>query len=411
MPDITQIIHPGGKVKGTIILPGSKSESNRALIMQALSKGKVKLTGLSAARDTQTLVSLLNSSEKVADVGDAGTTMRFLTAFFSTGNVSKILTGSERMCERPVFPLVNALKDLGFKINYLGKEGFPPIEIIPVDLSQLKNEVSIRGDISSQFISALLMIAPVLPGGLSLKIEGETASRPYIEMTLKMLEAAGIISAWEGNRINIIRQEYKPCIFSIEPDWSAASYWYSIAALSEEAEIVLQGLKENSLQGDRIIAELMEGLGVSTRYTEAGILLKKVPRRNTAVRIDFSSCPDLCQTMAVVCAALNITMEFTGVKSLRIKETDRLAALRNELSGFNMDLIQKAEDLFVLEGTYKHSGNPVKTYEDHRMAMAFAPLALKGKLRVENPEVTVKSYPGFWEELVKAGFSITPEIQ
>jgi 3-phosphoshikimate 1-carboxyvinyltransferase len=401
-----QIEFGGGEIVGQVNLPSSKSESNRALIIQALSGGLVKPDNLSDARDTQTLISILKSRERIVDVKDAGTTMRFLTAFFCILNENRLITGSARMCERPILPLVEALKELGFIIRYVGKEGYPPIEIIPANKEKLRSVVSIRGDMSSQFISALLMIAPCMPRGLILNLEGEISSRPYIEMTLHILERAGIKYLWQGRQIQIQAQKYSPAFFHVEADWSGASYWYSIAALSGKAELVLKGLKKDSLQGDKIIAGLMECFGVSTVFTPEGAVLRKTGNLCVPEVIDFSACPDLCQTIAVLCGALNVNVKLTGVKSLRIKETDRLAALQAELSSFGISLVQEGEDLFKLSGNYKHTEKPIKTYEDHRMAMAFAPLSIKGKLSIENPEVVVKSFPKFWSELEKKGFKI-----
>lgn len=398
--------HPG-IVKTTVTPPSSKSESNRVLIIDAISGMKSHLENLSNARDTQTMIRLLKSTDKILDVIDAGTTMRFLTAYMAITGRETILTGTQRMKERPIKLLVDALRTLGASIEYKENEGFPPIEIKAFDKESAKtNFLKIRGDVSSQYITALLMTGPVLPQGLILELEGKIGSRPYIEMTLSLMQHFGIQSDWNGNRIEIAHQEYKPTTYKVESDWSAASYWYSISALAEEADIEILGYKEQSLQGDRAIVEMMDKLGVKSTFTGNGVRLQKKDH-DFIFEYDFTDSPDLAQTIAVVCAAKGITATFSGLESLRIKETDRIAALQKELGKFGAQVVElKKDEVYqVVPGSFQVNGQEVATYKDHRMAMAFAPLALLGPVQIENPAVVEKSYPHFWEDLKAAGIS------
>jgi 3-phosphoshikimate 1-carboxyvinyltransferase len=408
MQEFISVKKHSGKTFCTVTPPSSKSESNRVLIINALTGFNSDLQNLSNARDTQTMIRLLNSSEEVLDVIDAGTTMRFLTAFYAFSGEKKILTGSKRMCERPIKLLVDALQTLGAGIGYLQKEGYPPIEIEVFDKSRVKyNHIKIKGDVSSQYITALLMIAPSLPNGLILELEGKIGSRPYIEMTLSLMKHFGVTSEWNENIISIEPQEYKPVQYKVESDWSAASYWYSIAALSEACKIEILGYNKNSLQGDSVIVKIMDQLGVKSTFTGNGILLEKKAEVKS-IEQDFTDCPDLAQTIAVICAAKGIECTMTGLESLRIKETDRITALQNELRKFGSDLIEveKNSKFKIQNSTFRVNGQSVSTYKDHRMAMAFAPLAFLGDIQIENPEVVEKSYPHFWDDLKKAGFSL-----
>jgi 3-phosphoshikimate 1-carboxyvinyltransferase len=352
------------------------------------------------------MIRLLDSEDKVLDVIDAGTTMRFLTAYLAFKGERHVLTGTRRMCERPIKLLVDALKTLGAGIGYLNREGYPPIEIEEFEKGRvLTNKLKIKGDVSSQYITALLMIAPSLPQGMELELEGKIGSKPYIEMTLALMNQFGVSSDWKDNIIKIAPQKYKPTSYKVESDWSAASYWYSIAALSADANIELPGYNQESLQGDSIIAKIMDKLGVSSTFTATGILLQKT-KTVKSIEQDFTHCPDLAQTIAVICAAKGIECTMTGLESLRIKETDRIAALQNELRKFGSDLVEVEPDLKfrIKPSTFRVCGQTINTYKDHRMAMAFAPLALLGDITIENPEVVEKSYPHFWEDLKTAGF-------
>ncbi len=398
-------------------LTGSKSECNRALILQSLSKKVVKVENLSNAADTVTLNGILNDLDtnetdditvKTVDVGPAGTAMRFLSAYLAAKNGNFLLTGTERMKQRPIGILTEALKKIGADISYTEVEGFPPLAI-KGPLAQTQATVGIKGDVSSQYISSLLMLAPTLPQGLTLAIEGELTSKPYVDMTLSMLEECGITHQWNGNSITIAKQAFKPSTLIVEPDWSAASYWYSIVALAKNAQISLPHLKENSLQGDSQIQKIMEIFGVSTAKTSDGISFKKdKPYKDIEQILDLKTCPDLAQTIIVVAAALGLNMKFTGLETLKIKETDRVAALQNELAKIGVKL---NEDNLVYTLDCSSLNFPKKvsiaTYEDHRMAMAFAPLALLiEELEIEDYMVVEKSYPYFWEDLKKIGFSV-----
>lgn len=398
-------IHPEFQEK--IALASSKSESNRALIIDALTGFKSHLENLSTARDTQTMIRLLKSEEETADVLDAGTTMRFLTAYFAATNQKKIMTGTDRMCERPIGILVDALKTLGADITYLDKEGYPPLRINGMDTSSsLTPNVQIRGNVSSQYISALLMIAPTLPQGLDIELIGEVGSIPYITMTIQLMEAYGVnVEAdWEKNILKVKPQEYQPITYKIESDWSGASYWYSVVALAQDknTKVELLGLKENSLQGDSVIVDIMTGLGVKSTFTAVGVLLEKTEPEDS-FKWDFSNCPDLAQTVAVVLSGLRIEGEFTGIESLKIKETDRVLALQNELKKLGSDLIELEKDhKYVVKHTAERTERPeIETYDDHRMAMAFAPFSMLQEVIIKDPGVVAKSYPSFWDDLRK----------
>lgn len=417
-----------------IKLTGSKSECNRALIISALSKGVVAVENLSIAADTVTLASELksivdhkdsglktndsrlktddsglktNDSSLTIDIGPAGTAMRFLTAFLAIQQGDFILTGTERMKQRPIGILAEALKSIGAQITYLENEGFPPLQISG-PFEQTAPEVKIKGDISSQYISALLMIAPSLPLGLTLEIEGELTSKPYVEMTLAMLEQVGIRNDWDENTITITPQTFNKASLYVEPDWSAASYWYAIAALADEASIFLPGLNGYSLQGDSKITEIMANFGITSQFKNGGVYLKKEPKKIERKIFDLKECPDLAQTIVVVCAVLGHDATFTGLETLKIKETNRVLALQTELAKIGVQFIEKNFSYKLdCSGLHFPEKVTISTYEDHRMAMAFAPLALKIEtLEIEEKQVVEKSYPYFWNDLEKAGFSI-----
>jgi 3-phosphoshikimate 1-carboxyvinyltransferase len=412
------------KVKATIQLTGSKSECNRALVIEALSKGKVKVTNVSDAADAVTLAGILRGAEsgvrgnsKLAtshseiatevNIGPAGTAMRFLTAYFTLQNGEVLLTGTERMKQRPIGILVDALKSLGASISYAENEGYPPL-LIEGGFEQLTDHITIKGDISSQYITALLLIANSLPKGLQLHIDGELTSRPYVEMTLSMLKQAGIQHEWTDNIISITPQEFRETNIWVEPDWSAASYWYAVAALADEAELFLPGLTSYSLQGDSVVTELMANFGITSQFKDGGVYLKKEPKPIIRKIFDLKSCPDLAQTLIVVCAALGHDATFTGLETLKIKETDRIAALQNELAKMGVKLIEKGQ-VYKLDCSQKFIPDhiTIATYEDHRMAMAFAPLALVvPHVEIEEAEVVNKSYPAFWQDFEKANFTL-----
>ncbi|MES2628153.1 MAG: 3-phosphoshikimate 1-carboxyvinyltransferase [Bacteroidota bacterium] len=384
-----------------IRLTGSKSESNRALIIQNLCDEGFPIHNLSEAKDTVTLKNILGNTTTVADVGPAGTAMRFLTARFAIAEGTVLLTGTERMKQRPIGILVDALRKLGADIEYTGIEGFPPLQITGKSLPG--GSISIDGSVSSQFISALCLIAPKMENGLQLQFEGEIASRPYLDMTLEMQRSFGIEHSWNDNTLSIPNQHYQPADFTVEPDWSAASYWYAVAALADTAEIFLPNLKKHSLQGDAVLPVIFERFGVETEFQNGGIQLSKTTSHQLPeiIEIDCEKCPDLAQTFATTIAGLGIGGRLSGLKSLRIKETDRITALITELAKFGITARELPD--FVLEinpGKLHQPSGILATYEDHRMAMAFAPLILKvDTLTFDDPEVVEKSYPEFWEHL------------
>jgi 3-phosphoshikimate 1-carboxyvinyltransferase len=397
----------------TIHLTGSKSESNRALIISALSKGKVKINNLSSAADTVTLSTILDSLNqqvniKEVNVGPAGTAMRFLTAYLSLKGLPITITGSNRMKQRPIGTLVDALKTLGANLSYLENDDFPPVQI-DGEWDQQTKEILIRGDISSQFLTALLLIASSLPLGIKLEILDDLTSKPYVDMTLSMLNQCGISHTWDGDVISIEPQDFKENTLTVEPDWSAASYWYSVVALSEKAKITLPYLKKDSLQGDSAIAEMMQIFGVKTTYLENGIEIEKVEQEIKPQLINFKECPDLAQTVIVCAALLCKEFSFEGLETLKIKETDRIFALQTELAKIGVKLIETQADIYQLfcDEIELPENISIATYEDHRMAMAFAPMAVKIKnVLIEEAMVVEKSYPLFWEDLKKLGFSI-----
>lgn len=391
-------------INAELKLPGSKSESNRLLILQAFFSN-LKIGNCSDSNDSQVLKKALASNKKTIDIGHAGTAMRFLTAYFAIQKGEKILTGSERMQNRPIKILVNALRDLGAEINYQNKEGFPPILIKGQKIK--KNTIELNADVSSQYISALLLIAPILPNGLNIKLRGEILSRPYIDMTLDLLKKLDIQTSFQDDVIKVFpKKSISEETISVESDWSAASYLFSLAALADSAEIRLSTFKKNSLQGDAVVAKIYEQFGVETVYETNTIWLKKcdnvlLPKK---FEMDLTNYPDLAQTLAVTCLGLQISCKLTGLQSLKIKETDRLKALKTELSKFGAQVEIDADSLQLYPSKKFKSNVLVKTYNDHRMAMAFAPLALKIPLSIENPKVVSKSFPGFWEALEACGF-------
>lgn len=391
-------------ISGNVQLTGSKSESNRALIIQSLCGG-IEINNLSEAEDTQTLQRILSELPEMADVGPAGTAMRFLCARLALkteeSKDSYVLTGSARMQERPIGILVDALRKLGAQIEYINNEGFPPLRITPTELQSA--EIEIDGSISSQFISALCLVAPMLPDGLKLNFIGEVASRPYLEMTLAIMTHFGADCSFNNNELRISHGNYKEDKFTVEPDWSAASYWYEIAALSESASINLTNLKQNSFQGDAILPWKFENFGVRTVFTSTGITISKEENFDLSSRIelDCERWPDLAQTFACTMAGLGIGGKLTGLKSLRIKETDRISALITELEKFGITARELPDFTLEIEaGKLLQPTTALHTYEDHRMAMAFAPLILKvDSITIDDETVVGKSYPEFWSHL------------
>jgi len=403
---IIRVTAPEGRIEADINLPSSKSISNRLLIMNALSGNKIRIRNLSSSADTMVLRDALQPGKREINIGNAGTAMRFLTAYLAVTEGEYVLTGSERMCQRPIGKLVQALRQLGADIGYLENEGFPPLTIRGKRLQ--KQEVEIDGSTSSQFISALLMIAPVLPHGLTLKLTGKIISQPYIQLTLRLMKMAGIESTYSGNLIRIDPQPYRETEITAEPDWSSASYWYSIAALSRECRITIHDLPEESLQGDSVIARYFTALGVKTDFRPQGAVLSRIPASCSWFVENFEDTPDMVQTFVVCLGLLGIPFRISGAQSLRIKETDRIAALMNEMKKLGIVLSEPENGVLEWSGrTEKPLPGPYRfsTYDDHRMAMSLAPVCLSGQsVYIEDPGVVKKSYPGFWDDLEKAGF-------
>ena len=396
-------------LKASVKLPASKSICNRALILNALSYSPYDIQNLSDCDDTEVMVKALNSNERDFDIKAAGTAMRFLTAFLSKVVGEWTITGTERMKNRPIKILVDALNALGAKVEYMEKEGYPPLRIFGSALQG--GEISLAGGVSSQYISALLMIAPLMENGLTLHLEGNIISKPYINLTLQLMAQYGVKAEWNGSTIKVRPQEYNPIPFTVESDWSAASYWYAMMALSRNAEIELLGLFKNSLQGDSTGAKLFAQLGVGTTFTERGVLLRRNGNSIKKLNYNFVNEPDLAQTFVVACVLMNTPFRFTGLQSLKIKETDRIEALKTELRKLGYLLTDSNDSILEWNGERcEPEEHPViATYEDHRMAMAFAPAALVRPegIEIADPEVVSKSYPHFWEDLKAAGYSIT----
>ena len=399
---------PEGMWQADVMLPASKSISNRALILNALSYSPFPIQNLSDCDDTHVLVRALESNERDFDIQAAGTAMRFLTAFLAKIMGEWTITGTERMKNRPIRVLVDALNSLGARIEYIEKEGFPPLRIFGSALQG--GEISLAGDVSSQYISALLMIAPTMEKGLVLHLTGHVISKPYIQLTLQLMKQFGVEAEWLGeSTIRVAPQSYQPVPFTVEADWSAASYWFEMMAFAPQARICLQGLFKHSFQGDAIGARLFSQLGVGCDFGE-GLTLRRTGQITRKFVHNFVNEPDLAQTFAVTCALLNVPFYFNGLQTLRIKETDRIAALKTELKKLGYVLKDPSEGVLMWDGERCESEtNPIiNTYEDHRMALAFAPVALVRKegIRIANPHVVSKSYPHFWEHLLAAGFSV-----
>ena len=394
-----------------IELPTSKSISNRVLVINALCDNAIPAEHLSDCDDTRVMLQAFAEGRNIVDIHGAGTAMRFLTAFYAQKQGHECtITGTERMKQRPIKILVDALRSLGAEIRYLEKEGYPPLHILGRKLSG--GALSLPGNVSSQYISALLMIAPYMRDGLNLSLTGEPVSVPYIEMTLGIMAHFGVQANRDGSSIQVPAGQYRPAPFRVEPDWSAASYWYEIAALATNAKIKLPGLSVKSLQGDARLAQLFEPIGVSTHVTPDGIELSKSGHTVFSIyECDLTEQPDLAQTLVVTCCLSEIPFRFTGLQTLRIKETDRIAALCDELAKLGYKLSASDNTLEWRGDTVEPQPHPViTTYDDHRMAMAFAPAAFRFPgITIRDIAVVDKSYPHYWDDLRKAGFSLSAQ--
>jgi len=406
---MTYTVQAGRSLNGNIQLPASKSISNRALIINAMAGSAHTdfLLNLAECDDTMVMTKALSFGSNKIDIGAAGTSMRFLTAFLAGREGEWILTGSPRMQNRPIRLLVDALNQLGADITYMEKDGFPPLKIRGRKLQG--GSISIDGGISSQYLSALMMAAPAMEQGLILTIEGALISKPYFQMTLEMMRLWGVESSWNGTTVVIEPQTYQQRPFTIESDWSGASYWYEMLSLAEEGEVFLKGLFRDSLQGDARVAEWFEPLGIHTEYEVEGVRLSKTSAKVDYFEVDLTDQPDLAQTFAMTCALNAIPFRLTGLQSLKIKETDRLKALVDESAKLGFVFAASQDSILEWTGeTCTMYAIPIETYEDHRMAMAFAPAALAyGIIRINHPEVVSKSYPNFWNDLKEAQFHIT----
>lgn len=415
--NMTYTISAPERFNASINLPASKSISNRALIIYALSGEKIKPDNLSDCDDTEVIIKALENKPETIDIKAAGTAMRFMTAYLAVMPGHHIITGTDRMKNRPIDILVDALRHMGADIEYIEKEGFPPLAINGKVLEG--GELHIKGNVSSQFISALLMIAPMLKNGLKLRLNGDIISRPYVDLTLCTMRDFGADAEWTDNEtIKVEPKPYTPIKYYIENDWSAASYWYEMIALSDdnEAEVELKGLMDGSLQGDSVVKYLFSMLGIKTTFLSkkrgepTTIKLKKIGIRSARLDYNFINQPDLAQTFVVTCCLMNIPFHFTGLASLHIKETDRIAALKTEMRklGFVIDDGNGTELSWNGERCTPDDDIYINTYEDHRMAMAFAPAAMVLKdIKINDPQVVSKSYPTYWNDLRKARFTIT----
>lgn len=404
-------ITPPQSINANIQLPASKSISNRALIINALGNGNHQLENLSDCDDTQVMIRALQAQPgETIDIMAAGTAMRFLTAYLSVTPGDRIITGTQRMQQRPIQVLVNALRELGADIEYTANEGFPPLRIQGTTLS--KDHITLPGDVSSQYISALLMIGPSLKNGLNISLTGHIISRPYINLTLQLMKDFGAQAAWTSeNELRVEPQPYHSIPYYIESDWSAASYWYEMVSLSEEGTVTLPGLFPQSYQGDSKVQELFGLLNVATSFKEKDVILRKSHNSELVTEFishDFTDQPDLAQTFVVTCALKNIRFRFSGLQSLKIKETDRIAALICEMRKLGYVLHEAEGAILYWNGERcERSHEAIDTYEDHRMAMAFAPACLvMDDICINHPHVVTKSYPRYWDDLKAAGFII-----
>lgn len=413
------IVKAPNRIKAEINLPASKSISNRVLVIHSLSGGNSTLHNLSDCDDTQVMINALRDMPEVIDIKAAGTAMRFMSAYLSVTEGEHVITGTERMKHRPIGVLVDALRRLGADIEYVGEQGYPPLRIRGKQLEG--GTLEVPGNISSQYISALLMIGPALRNGLELRLTGDIISRPYIDLTLHVMHEFGCKIEWSSvDTISVKPQRYDDREYVVENDWSASSYWYEMLALSEDKEsgVVLPGLRDASRQGDSVVRYLYSLLGVKTAFKNGDhgqntkVALTRHFSALTRMDYDFINQPDLAQTFVVTCCALGIPFHFTGLASLKIKETDRIEALKTEMRklGYVLRDVNDCELEWDCERCEAEDNPSIDTYEDHRMAMSFAPLAITlGCIRINNPEVVSKSYPNYWDDLRKAGFEITEE--
>ena len=401
------------RLSGSVALEPSKSLSNRALIIQSLCKDPFQIHNLSKSDDTKSLQAMLSSDGEALNSGHAGSSYRFMVARACMFDREVVLDGSAQLRRRPIGPLVRGLQKVGADIQYLGKEGYPPVRIRPnQNLGKEANEITLHAGVSSQYSSALLMIAPLLPNGLTIHLDEDPVSISYVRMTLSMMNYYGVDHEWEKNTIRIRPGKYVAKDYTVEGDWSAASYYYSMAALASSGSLSIEGLTEFSLQGDQVVRNIYEKFGIQTSFTESGISIVKqeLKERVKDFEFDFSMCPDLAQTVMVTLAGLGIQGKLSGLKTLRIKESDRVEAMKTELARLKVEMqIEEKENDIVCtisgKAKWKDKGK-FDTYEDHRMAMAFTPLAAIHPIVIKNPEVVSKSYPGFWKDVETVGFKI-----
>jgi 3-phosphoshikimate 1-carboxyvinyltransferase len=399
------------KVKGEITLPASKSVSNRLLIIKALANHSFQIQNLSDSDDTKVMVEAFRNAGEVINIGHGGTSMRFLTAYYAATGQEKIITGSERMKNRPIRELVDGLNQLGAEITYLEKEGYPPVQTSGKRLKG--NTISISGGISSQFITSLLLIAPTLPEGLTINITGQLISSAYVNLTLKLMKLYGVNAHWKENTIHVPAQKYQGLDYTVEADWSGASYWYEIAALANEACILIHGLCPNSHQGDAVLVSLFEKLGVCSSFTDDAVLLRKEAHQPDFFEFDFINNPDLVQTFVVTLCLMNIPFKLSGADTLRVKETDRIAALQKEMAHLGFAIVETSPGTLEWNGKHDEAKKhiTIETYKDHRMALAFAPASLKlGKIVINDAMVVTKSYPGFWNDLLSVGIDVKQKL-
>lgn len=399
------------EIRGEILLPASKSINNRLLIIRALTDKEFVISNLSKSDDCKVMLNALQSKDDLIDIGHAGTSMRFLTAFYAATAQSKTITGSERMKNRPIRELVVGLNKLGADITYVEKEGYPPVKMSGKELTG--DELHIDGGISSQFITALLLVAPSLANGLIIHISGKLISSSYVLLTLQLMKSFGVDAIWEDRTITIVPQLYRGHDCTVEADWSGASYWYEIAALAEKAEITIHGLSQNSFQGDSALAILFEKLGIRSEFLNNAVRLTKTSTIISFFEFDFINNPDLVQTFVVVLCLKNIPFRITGADTLRIKETDRIAALQTEMAKFGFTIQEPAPGVLTWDGKRNEPNNSIfiDTYKDHRMALAFAPAAMHFKnLVINDAMVVTKSYPNYWSDLISVGFEVNEKL-